>query len=278
MKVGYCVAILPSMASFRLRVAIPAAHLGCDYEIGTIGNPSFFYKHDESDADLARDCGPYVYDVVNDHFAGKYGQHYRRMIAGAAAVTCGSEQMAWRIRQETYADPIVIDDPYENQEEEPACEGNGILWFGHAANIRSLAPYVDIPNLTVCSNVPHPLVVPWSMGEERRQLATASIVLMTGTPTASSNRVVKALRAGRFVVTPGGVPAWDALQEFIWVGPVQEGIEWALTHREEACAKIEAGQQFLREANSPTRIALRWMDVFASISAPDTSGKRAGSA
>ncbi len=38
MKVGYCVPHAPHMASYRLRVALPARHLDCDYEIGCTGD------------------------------------------------------------------------------------------------------------------------------------------------------------------------------------------------------------------------------------------------
>ena len=45
MKVGYCVPILPDLASYRLRVAIPSKHLGCEYSIGTTGKPTFYIKN-----------------------------------------------------------------------------------------------------------------------------------------------------------------------------------------------------------------------------------------
>jgi len=97
-------------------------------------------------------------------------------------------------------------------------------------------------------------------------LEKCSVVLMTGTnPGASSNRVVKALRAGRFVVTPGGVDAWDELRDYIWVGDVEEGIAWAQNNREEACRKILEGQAYVRVRNCPTRIAAQWTGVFDSI-------------
>jgi len=160
--IGYCVPNTPQMASFRLRVAIPAAHMDREYEIGTTGDKTFFYKHFETDAHLAKSCGPFVFDVVNDHFNGKYGQHYRLMCGMASQVTCASQRMAEIIRQHTYSRAVVIDDPYENDEVTPALEGDGVLWFGHQANIKSLHKYLELPNLTICSNLPHDAVVPWS--------------------------------------------------------------------------------------------------------------------
>ena len=275
MRVGYCVPHTPAMASYRFRVAIPAPLLGCEYEIGCTGNPSFFYKHFEGDLEIAK--APFVYDVVNDHFTGKLGRHYRTMCARAEVVTVGSESMAETVKSYTGRDAVIIDDPWENEERTPACEGPEVLWFGHAANMASLVPYVDLPHLVVCSNIPN--VIKWTPDSERRALDCCAVVLVTGTnPGASSNRIVKALRHGRFVVTPGGVPAWDEFAPYIWVGDVREGIKWALNNREEACQKILKGQEFVRERNSPARIAAQWMEVFGSTLAPATSDKRDGSA
>lgn len=276
MKIGYCVTAAPSLASYRLRVAIPALHLGCAYEIGNFGDVTFFYKHNEGDVELAQSCGPFVYDVVNDHFANRNGGHYREMIRLATAVTCSSDWMRSRILDVTGKAATVIDDPYENDEQTPAMPaGDEVLWFGHRANIPSLVPYVGIDKLIVCSNIPD--VIWWTPDSERRALERCGVVLLTSNnPGASTNRVVKALRAGRFVVTPGGVPSWDEFAPFLWIGDPAEGVRWAREHREAACQKIADGQAYLRARNSPEQIAAQWMEVFASILPPGISASRAG--
>jgi hypothetical protein len=156
------------------------------------------------------------------------------------------------------------------------------LWFGHAANIPSLFAAVDkiadMPIvLTICTNYKHGAALEWSPETERRSLDRCAVVLVTGNnPGASANRIVKALRAGRFVVTPGGVPAWDVYRDFIWIGDVRKGIEWAFANREEACERIKMGQEYSKVASNPDSIARQWMDVFGSISAPATSAKKDG--
>ncbi len=283
MKVGYCVPVAPQMASYRLRVAIPAPLMGCEYEIGATGNPTFFYKHTEADQELARSCGPYVFDVVNNHFDGKLGAHYRAMCDGAAAITVSSPLMAGTVSRYTRRTATIIDDPYENDEQEARCAGQEVLWFGHSANISSLFDIVPkiLPCpivLTVCTNYKHPATVPWTPETERRSLDRCALVLATGNnPGASGNRIAKALRAGRFVVTPGGVPAWDAYKDYIWIGDVRKGIEWAFKNRSEVAQKVKAGQAYVREASDPRRIARQWTEVFASILPPVISVKKAGS-
>jgi len=262
MKVGYCVPLLPVLASYRLRVALPSPHLGMPYVLGDAADVTFFYKQGDHNRAQRLDC-PVVFDVVNDHFTGSHSTHYRGMCAVADVVTCASPGMAGIVREHTGRDAVVIDDPYEDEEEEVRCDGSRVLWFGHSANIKSLAPYTDTAGLVVCCNIPG--VIPWTRSNERQCLREAAVVLLTGSNVgASSNRVVKALRAGRLVVTPGGIPAWDEFAEWIWVGDVREGIEWALDNREEACRKVKQGQAWIRERYSPASLGKRWGSLFAS--------------
>ena len=262
MRVGYCVPINWQLASFRLRVAIPAKHLGCDYVIGEPGNPSFFFKN--GDVALASRLRGVVYDVVNDHFHGAQARDYTGMCAVADVVTCASEVMAEKIRDATGIDATVIDDPYENAEAVPACDGDQVLWFGHAANAGSLRPYANLASLVICSNLPG--AVWWTRDSEAKCLSECAVVLMTGSNEgASSNRIVKAIRAGRFVVTPGGIPSWEQFKDFIWLGDVHKGIEWALNNRDEACQKVKAGQEWVRERFSPSTIGKQWASLFGSI-------------
>lgn len=265
-KVGYCVPQMPQLASYRLRVQIPARHLSCRYRIGAPGDPTFFFKN--GDVDLARslDCA-IVYDVVNDRFNSKSGDKYLGMCEIADRITCASNVMAEIVKKHTGRDATVIDDPYETDEKEPACIGDGVLWFGHAANLHSLLPHLGAvgESLIVCSNFSG-ASVPWSLDNEAKCLQGAAVVLMTGNnPGASANRVVKALRAGRYVVSPEGcAESWRELAPYIWIGDVAEGVQWALNNREEVCSQIAAGQKYTRERFDPKKIAGQWMGVFAS--------------
>ena len=264
MRVGYCVQPLPNLASYRFRVAIPAAHLGVPYVIGTTGKPTFFYK--AGNPRLAEALGDeVVYDVVNDHFRGDQASAYHAMCSIATKITVPSVAMQETVQHYTGRDSTVIDDPYETDLQEPSLVGNGVAWIGHSANIRSLVPYLsDIP-IVVCSNIAGG--VPWSLENEQKVYKGSAVVLVTGSnPGASSNRVVKALRAGRFVVCPQDcADNWKQFAPYIWIGDVREGIAWALNNREEACSKILAGQQYTESHFSPQLIGSQWAALFASI-------------
>lgn len=267
MRVGYCVPVLPGLASYRLRVAIPAAHLECEHVIGATGSPTFFFKNGNVRLAESLKTGV-VYDVVNDHFRGKDAADYHGMCSVADRITVASEAMAQTVFDHTGRDAIVIDDPYETPEIAPACVGNGVVWFGHSANLRSLLPHIEAagPSLIVCSNFAK-AHVQWSLENEAKCLQGAAVALLTGdNPGASANRVVKALRAGRFVVTPQEcAESWREFAPYIWIGDISEGIYWALNNREEACNQIAAGQKYTQERFHPKKITARWTEVFGSI-------------
>jgi hypothetical protein len=262
--IGYCVTPMPELASYRLRVQIPSRHLTVPYAIGCTGKPTFFYKN--GNPRLAESLtGGVVYDVVNDHFRGKNAADYHAMCSIADVITVGSETMAETVREHTGRDATVISDPYENDEQDAKCEGEVVLWFGHSANLQSLVPHIETPNLRICSNVPK--AVPWSLKSERIELDKCAVVLLTGSSAgASPNRVVKAIRAGRFVVMPADSPqSWGQFAPYVWIGDVREGIRWALNNREEACNNIRLGQKYTQETFTPSLISAQWMELFDSI-------------
>ena len=264
--IGYCVPVNPRLASFRLRVAIPARFVG-PHRIGGIGDVTFFFKN--GNPDLARRLETTVYDVVNAHFEDP---DYRAMCEIATTVTCSSKVMAGIIKEKTGRDAVVIPDPYENAEAKPEVK-EGVLWFGHPANGESLRPYADL-DLRVYG------VGDWTLAGEAQALASAGVVLLTGNnPGASANRPIKALRAGRFVVAPSDSPtSWQELSPYIWLGDVRDGIQWALNHREEACQRVKSAQKLIRETFSPQSIGSQWAALFASTLGQVTNTKRAGSA
>lgn len=275
--IGYAVQANPILASFRLRVQIPRLHLGRPSAVGITGKPTFFYKNGHVELAKAVKPSGVVYDVVNDHFCGKNAPEYHAMCRVADIISCGSEVMRDLVERYTGRHAVVIDDPYENEESLPACRGNELLWFGHSANIGSVRPYLDElhgAQFVICSNGTG---VEWTPTSERVCLERCAAVLMTGHNIgASSNRIVKALRAGRFVICPNPVESWKQFSPYMWVGNVADGIEWVFNNREEACLKIRQGQDYVRERFSPETIGLKWRALFDSISAPEAKDFQAG--
>lgn len=251
--------------------------MGLPYRIGAPGEVNFFYKL--GNPDIAQGLDGIVFDVVNDNF--EY-QSVREMCQLACMLTAGSEVMAETVRRRTGRAAVVIDDPYENDEAPAGVIGDRVVWFGHAVNLPSLsrlASKLKGFRMTVCTNFDHPAFVQWSPQAEKSFIDAAAVVVVSGTnPGASSNRVVKTLRAGRFPVMPKDcAESWRQFGEFAWIGDVREGVAWALNNRDEACKKILAGQHYIRERFSPQSIGSQWTALFGSILGQDISIAKAGS-
>jgi glycosyltransferase involved in cell wall biosynthesis len=81
----------------------------------------------------------------------------------------------------------------------------------------------------------------------------------------SANRLVEALRAGRFVVA-SPLPAYREFSESALVGEdIAQGIAWAVDHPAEVAARIRAGQLMVEQYYSPAAIAQQWLQTLASL-------------
>jgi hypothetical protein len=197
------------------------------------------------------------------------------MALTADAVTCPTPAMALRILRQTGVEATAIHDPYEYQEVAPHCVGNRALWFGHATNWPSMVrvlPEVTVP-LTLVSNMPG--MIPWSMETMLREFARADMVLLPSTaPYKSCNRAVEAIRQGCFVVAEPH-PSLDAFmnqsEPNIWIGRIEEGIQWASNNPQEANKRTLEAQRLVRNWFSPKTQASAWRSLFERVMSRLTS-------
>lgn len=170
-----------------------------------------------------------------------------------------------------------------------------LLWFGHPAGfgeLERLFPALDtlgrqFPlHLQVLSTpgigleqacavqdarAPDRLRVafaPWSTELTWRALRACDLVLLPASwatqraRVKSANRLVEALRAGRYAVCEP-LPAYEALGAFASVGPsIPDGVAWALHHPAQALERVRAGQKHIAQTSSPMTVAQAWLRVF----------------
>jgi glycosyltransferase involved in cell wall biosynthesis len=113
--------------------------------------------------------------------------------------------------------------------------------------------------------------VPWSLADTWRVLRDCDMCVLPvdvakeSKSAKSANRLVEALRAGRFVVA-SPLPAY---QEFAASARIDEnivqGIQWALDHQAEVVQRIRTGQDAIEKKYSPAAIALRWQQVIGRL-------------
>lgn len=240
------------LASSRLRASIPQR------EVGKLGmnkgmDVVVYGKHWLSMADLS----PFkkrVFDVCDDHFSDAHADYYFEHIAKADLVTCNSEAMKEIIVQQTGRIATVIPDPYES-EEKPAGAGNGLLWFGHKSNLPDLHPYLDLkPEILTGTE--------WSRDKQLQALEKCAAVLIpTGkSPAKSANRMIEAIRNGRFVIA-GNLPAHEEFKRLMWVGDIRNGVEWVKAYPHKAIGQVRLAQDYIRDKYSPEAIGKQWYEA-----------------
>jgi hypothetical protein len=111
----------------------------------------------------------------------------------------------------------------------------------------------------------------WSREAMARELAACDLVLLPtdhGNPrstTASANRLLAALWAGRLPVA-GAIPSYLEFSRHAWVGdnPAQ-GIEWALAHPSDALVRVVGGQERAEREFSPAAIGAQWRALLGNL-------------
>lgn len=242
------------MASYRYRAAIPARELRAS--INDLSSDMLvFVKPTPEEFEFAVGCGKrVVVDFCDNHFS--IFPHYEGFVRLADLVVCPTAEMARIILEETGLVANVIPDPYEFQELLPHCNGDNVLWFGHAINLPSLQRvWDDIPRLTIISNVEWALQ--WSIETMRSAFIQTDIVIIPATDAyKSANRAVESIRQGCFVVAE----PHPSLNDFpgIWIGNIKEGIKWTLQNLQEARQMTRQAQDYVRELYSPKTVASAW--------------------
>lgn len=237
------------LASSRLRAKIPQRELK-KYGIHPGKDVVVYGKHWLMDEQLH----PYqkrVFDICDDHFNDQHSAYYRKHALLADAVTCNSQEMARIIKAEVGVVATVIDDPWE-AEERLAGIGSGYLWFGHQCNLQDVSPYPEVKTYTGEG---------WTLEGQRLAISEcAAVVIPHGNrPAKSANRLIEAVRCGRFVIA-NHLPSYAEFSD-MWIGDIKEGMEWFESHNEEAIKRIRNCQDYIRVRYSPKTIAEQWLEV-----------------
>lgn len=253
------------MASFRYRCEAPARVLDAPINL-TNAEILVYCKPLASELDEATEFkwdSKIVVDFCDDHFDLP---HYKAFAFLADRITCPTEAMAGVIKHATGKSATVIPDCYEFEELPSHCNGDGLLWFGHACNLGSLRELGPVKNLRVVSN--YKGCIPWSLETLKSELRRADVVVLPATAAYKSpNRALEAIRMGCFIAAD----PHPSLVDFpIWKTGVMEGVKWASQNRSKANQMIREAQDFIRERYAPKTLASAWRTVIQSLT---TSGR-----
>jgi hypothetical protein len=262
-----------TIASTRYRAMAPAKYLrshGIDL-CGDDGDLLIVGKHGW-DKSLVDRYKAFIFDVCDDWFADKeLGPFYREMVRRAAVVTCNSDVMRFRIHQETGRAATVIPDAFEREEWAPSW-GEGLLWFGNPLNLPDFFRAVqkleglDLPlgcisrHEDYMSEELRQLIIPWSPTAMDKGFKSAAVVILpTGaSPAKSANRLIESVRAGKFVVAEP-LPAYEEFADFMWVGDIRQGVEWAVANKAECFKRVKRAQKYIAKHYSIDVIGEKWL-------------------
>jgi hypothetical protein len=246
----------PEIASSRMRAEIPQQELA---KLGIQkGTDILVYGKHVIPMRIVTKFKKHVYDICDDHFHTEMEDYYREHAKKADMITVNSQAMAEIVLAETGRNAVVIPDPYES-EEQPSGYGQGVLWYGHQSNLKTIEPYLDCVDMV--------LTYPdWTRDKQIEALKCCAVVVipMDSRKGKSANRLIEAVRNGRFVVA-GELPAHDEFKEFMWIGDIREGLAWAKSHPSECIDRIKACQDHIRGKYSPERIGQMWLEALKSI-------------
>ena len=210
-----------------------------------------------------------IFDVCDDHFDGKWRNHYLKWCNEADSVVCNSEEMRRIILERTGRAATVIPDPVEGQRMAPHLNEK-LLWFGNKWNFKAVQrviPSLEGYELEVVSEPFDDKVTPWSPENMRIALDRAGIVIIPASKgtAKSGNRLITALQAGCFVVAED-LPAYREFDAYAWIGNIREGYDWALSNRDTALKMIYKGQDFIQNNFSMNKIGPMWARVINDLS------------
>jgi len=263
-----------SMASFRYRALMPLEYLNKNTDIRATINEGLadavvFSKPMAANIDFAKQCRKdgtrVIVDICDDHLNHKaMGPVYREMIGLSDQVVCPTVTMRDRIKAETGRESEVIIDAYEQERCDPHANGDNLLWIGHQTNLKEIIPFIGkLDNLSVCTGPNNALTgyIPWSIENQRAELARANIVLLPNSAEYKSpNRLINSIMAGCFVVAHPSAERKE-FRQHTWIGNVMAGLQWANAFKDELDDRVRDAQDYIEERYSPALMGQRWAEV-----------------
>jgi hypothetical protein len=237
-----------------------------------------------------------VVDLCDDHFdSPALGPVYDQLCGWADGISVGTAALGETVATRFGRHAAVIDDPYEAPAGVaaflPRAEQLQLTWFGSPANLdtcfamlptlgelsRSMPLMLRVVSLALDGAVPEQLeqqtaafrsslsacFIPWTAADTWAAVTAADLVLIPSFDdprkhAKGPNRVVEALRLGRFVVAHP-LPAYRPLGSYTWLGrDLTGGIRWALANPAVVLTRIQAGQSYVAARFAPATIASQW--------------------
>ena len=114
-------------------------------------------------------------------------------------------------------------------------------------------------------------MIAWDYTLQEKLVNKSDFVLLPVTEDRESmckgnNRPVDALQQGRMVLTNPGIPSYEDLKDFLYIGDLYEMYQGMINQPGQVISKIKRAQEFIEQNYSPKAIAKKWEQVYENIS------------
>jgi len=226
-----------------------------------------------------------------------YLARYQRGLGASCTYIVPCRALGEGLARDAKRGVVVIEDPYENRARPVRATASSplrLMWFGNLGQINAslledalagvAGAFRDTPlrfELVTRADArdqldgigrrvraAHPQcelrVTAWSLEATEDALERCDFVLIPQdfrkdwSKGKSHNRLVTAIRGGRLAIA-SPIPAYLELAGYAWIGAdLAAGLRWAVSHPDEAAARVLAGQAYVEERFSPESVGRKW--------------------
>ena len=114
-------------------------------------------------------------------------------------------------------------------------------------------------------------LIAWNFDLQDKMVNKSDFVILPVTEDRESickgnNRPIDALQQGRMVLTNPGIPSYEDLKDFLYIGDLYEMYQGMINQPGQVVNKIMKAQEFIEQNYSPKAIAKKWEQVYDNIS------------
>tara|TARA_B100000085_G_scaffold30306_1_gene25018 strand:- start:67 stop:813 length:747 start_codon:yes stop_codon:yes gene_type:complete len=114
-------------------------------------------------------------------------------------------------------------------------------------------------------------LIAWDFNLQDKLVNKSDFVILPVTEDRESmckgnNRPIDALQQGRMVLTNPGIPSYEDLKDFLYIGDLYEMYQGMINQPGQVVNKIMKAQEFIEQNYSPKAIAKKWEQVYENIS------------
>ena len=113
-------------------------------------------------------------------------------------------------------------------------------------------------------------LIEWDFDEQGKLVEESDFVMLPVVDDKHSsckgnNRPIDALQQGRMVLTNPGIPSYEDLKDFLYIGDMSEIYQEMINQPDLVVDKITKAQEFIAQNYSPNSISKKWIEIYKTL-------------